>query len=102
MTGHEFVVEGRPEIQHDWKKEFARQRRDRLQDAIDEYLQDHEVSPRQAYEEILSCVQDVMDYHRKNLDRTTELKSLMMGHREVDFADELAEKWQYDKLPERF
>jgi len=26
----------------------------------------------------------------------------MMGHREVDFADEIAQKWQYDKLPERY
>jgi len=25
-----------------------------------------------------------------------------MGHREVDFADEIAQKWQYDKLPERY
>ena len=98
------TIEGRPEIQHDWKKEFERQRKDRLQDAIDEYLQDHEVSPRRAYEEILSCVQDVMDYHKKNLDRSTSLKSLLLGHREVDFMDdpELAAKWQYDKIPKHF
>jgi len=25
-----------------------------------------------------------------------------MGHRDVDFADEIAQKWQYDKLPERY
>ena len=98
------TIEGRPEIQHDWKKEFEKQRKDRLQDAIDEYLQDEEVSPRRAYEEILSCVQDVMDYHRKNLDRSTVLKTLLMGHREVDFMDdpELSSKWQFDKLPVRY
>ena len=98
------TIEGRPNIQHDWKKEFERQRKDRLQDAIDEYLQDEEVSPRRAYEEILSCVQDVMDYHRKQLDRAVSLKSLMMGHRAVDLIDdpELAEKWQYDKIPKHF
>jgi predicted house-cleaning noncanonical NTP pyrophosphatase (MazG superfamily) len=97
------TIEGRPEIQHDWKKEFERQRKDRLQDAIDEYLQDHEVSPRRAYEEILSCVQDVMDYHKKQLDKATDVKSLMMGHRPVDLNDtSLEDKWMYDKLPERF
>jgi len=96
------TIEGRPEFQHDWEKEFEQQRKDRLQDAIDEYLQDDKVSPRRAYEEILSCVQDVMDYHRKQLDRATVLKSLMMGHREVDDIDDLAIKWQYDKLPERY
>ena len=84
------TIEGRPDIQHNWEKEFEQQRKDRLQDAIDEYLQDDKVSPRRAYEEILSCVQDVMDYNRKQLDRATVLKSLMMGHREVDDIDELA------------
>ena len=55
------TIEGRPDIQHNWEKEFEQQRKDRLQDSIDEYLQDDKVSPRRAYEEILSCVQDVMD-----------------------------------------
>lgn len=100
------TIEGRPNIQADeyWKKEFETQRKDRLQDSIDEYLQDDEVSPRRAYEEILSCVQDVMDYHRKQLDRATALKCLLMGHREVDFIDdpELAAKWQYEKIPGRY
>ena len=98
------TIEGRPDIQHNWEKEFEQQRKDRLQDAIDEYLQDDKVSPRRAYEEILSCVQDVMDYNRKQLDRSTALKCLLMGHREIDFMGdpELASKWQYDKLPERF
>ena len=95
------TIEGRPEIQHDWEKQFEQQRKDRLQDAIDEYLQDDKVSPRRAYEEILSCIQDVMDHNRKQLDRATVLKSLMMGHRELDL-DDLAIKWQYDKLPERY
>ena len=98
------TIEGRPDIQHNWEKEFEQQRKDRLQDAIDEYLQDDKVSPRRAYEEILSCVQDVMDYHKKNLDRSVALKSLLMGHREVDLIDdpELAAKWQLDKIPNRF
>ena len=96
------TIEGRPDIQHNWEKEFEQQRKDRLQDSIDEYLQDDKVSPRRAYEEILSCIQDVMDHNRKQLDRATVLKSLMMGHREVDDIDDLAIKWQYDKLPERF
>lgn len=98
------TIEGRPEIQHDWEKQFEQQRKNRLQDAIDEYLQDDEVDPRRAYEEILSCVQDVVNYHKKQLDRAVSLKSLMMGHRAVDFIDdpELAEKWQYDIIPDRY
>ena len=72
-----------------------------MQDAIDDYLQDERVPARQAYEEMLSCIDDVINYHKSNMDRAVELKSLMMGHREVDFED-LASKWQYDKLPERY
>ena len=78
------TIEGRPEIQHDWKKEFEKQRKDRLQDAIDEYLQDDEASPRRAYEEMLSCVDDVVNYHRKQYDRAVAFKSLLLGHRECD------------------
>ena len=100
------TIEGRPdwteENQKFWNKTYAAQRKDRMQDAIDDYLQDDQVSSRQAYEEMLSCIQDVIDYHRKGMERATVLKSLMMGHREVDDIDELAIKWQYDKLPERF
>ena len=81
------TIEGRPNIQHDWDKEYAKQRKDRMQDAIDDYLQDDKVSARQTYEEMLSCVNDVIEYHKKQLDRAVELKSLMMGHREVDLND---------------
>lgn len=95
-------IEGRPEIQYDWDKEYARQRKNRMQDAIDDYLQDDKVSSRQAYEEMLSCVQDVIDYHKKSLDRALDLKSFMMGNRDIDSIELLSEKWQYDKLPERF
>ena len=99
------TTEGRPGITDPTKllqKTYEEQRQCRMQDAIDDYLQDDKVSGRRTYEEILSCVQDVIDYHKKQLDRATELKSLMMGHRLVDDMDELAEKWQYDKLPERY
>ena len=81
------TIEGRPNIQHDWDKEYAKQRKDRMQDAIDDYLQDDKVSARQTYEEMLSCVQDVIDYHKRQMDRAVALRSLMMGHREVDLND---------------
>jgi len=67
-----------------WKDVYARQRKDRMQDAIDDYLNDDEVDARRAYEEILSCVDDVINYHKKEMDKAVELKSLMMGHRQFD------------------
>ena len=76
------TIEGRPEIQvpNDyWQEEYGRQRKDRMQDAIDDYLQDDKVDFQQTYDEMLDCVQDVIDYHQKSLDRAIALKSLMKG-----------------------
>jgi len=81
------TIEGRPELNVDWNAEYEKQRKNRMQDAIDDYLQDDKVSARQTYEEMLSCVQDVIDYHKKEMDKAVALRSLMMGHREVDLND---------------
>ena len=75
-------IEGRPEIQHDWDKEYARQRKNRMQDAIDDYLNDEAVEARRAYEEILSCVDDVRQYHKDQYDKANELYNLMLGNRD--------------------
>ena len=80
---------------------YEKQRKCRMQDAIDDYLTDEKVPARQAYEEMLSCINDVMEYHEKAYCRARGLYDYMMGNREVDLED-LAKKWQYDKLPERF
>ena len=82
------TVEGRPELNVDWNDEYAKQRKGRMQDAIDDYLQDEKVNPRQAYEEMLACVQDVINYHKKELGRASELRNLMMGYRSVDSLDD--------------
>ena len=74
-------IEGQPEIQHDWDKEYARQRKNRMQDAIDDYLNDEAVEARRAYEEILSCVDDVRQYHKDQYDKANELYNLMLGNR---------------------
>jgi predicted house-cleaning noncanonical NTP pyrophosphatase (MazG superfamily) len=60
---------------------YDKQRKCRMQDAIDDYLQDDEVDARRAYEEMLSCVQDVIDYHQKEYVKARELYDLMTGNR---------------------
>jgi len=80
-------IEGKPDIQVSddyWKIMYEVQRKDRMQDCIDDYLQDDKVDARRAYEEILSCVDDVINYHKKQMDKAVALKSLMMGHRSFD------------------
>ena len=71
-----------------WSHEYSKQRKDRMQDAIDDYLNDDRVSARQTYEEMLFGIDDVINYHKKGMERAVELKSLMFGHREVDFIQE--------------
>jgi len=79
------TIEGRPDWteqnQEFWDKTYAAQRKDRMQDAIDDYLQDDKVDARRAYEEMLSCVQDVIDYHQKEYVKARELYDLMSGNR---------------------
>ena len=77
-------IEGRPELNVDWNQIYLSERRTRLADSIDEYLQDDKTDARQTYEEILSCVQEVMNYHKKEYDKALELYNLMLGHRHWD------------------
>ncbi len=93
------TTEGTPFLGPD--NTYEKQRKCRMQDAIDDYLTDERVPARQAYEEMLSCINDVIKYHEQAYCRAASLRDLMMGYREVDF-DDIAKKWQYDKLPERF
>ena len=63
---------------------YEKQRKCRMQDAIDDYLNDEKVSSRQTYEEMLSCINDVIEYHEKAYCRARGLYDLMIGNREVD------------------
>ncbi len=68
----------------DWSAEYSKQRKDRMQDAIDDYLNDDKVDARRTYEEILLCIDDVINYHKAQYDKAVELKELMLGHRPID------------------
>ena len=93
------TIEGTPFLGPD--NTYEKQRKCRMQDAIDDYLNDDKVSSRQAYEEMLSCIDDVIKYHEQAYCRARSLRDLMIGNREFDF-DDLAKKWQYDKIPKHY
>jgi len=61
---------------------YAEQRKCRMQDAIDDYLNDDKVDARRTYEEMLSCVDDVIEYHKRNYEKAKQLRELMLGHRD--------------------
>lgn len=62
-------------------KTYDEQRKSRMQDAIDDYLQDNKVSARKAHEEMLECVKECMDYHQNEYIKASELYDLMTGNR---------------------
>ena len=67
--------------QEDVLKTYSEQRRDRMGDAIGDYLTDEDVDARRAYEEILAEVQTWIDYHQKFLIKAQNLYALMQGER---------------------
>lgn len=67
----------------DWRAEYAIQRKDRMHDAIEDYLNDDKVDARRAYEEMLSCIDNTIQYHKSNQEKAVELKELMLGHRPI-------------------
>ena len=84
------TTEGRPFIGHDT---YEKQRKCRMQDAIDDYLQDDKVSARQTYEEMLSCVDDVIQYHQNNYVRARDLRDLLSGYGSPEY---------YKQIPNRY
>jgi len=65
---------------------YEEHRRDRLQECIEDYLQDgfgEEPSPRYLYEEMLLIIQELADYHDKHRARYLELKDYMLGSSHV-------------------
>ena len=62
----ENVIEGRPNIVHDWEAQYANQRRGRLVDAIYEYLED--VPADDFMQVVLDTIREYAEYHQKQLD----------------------------------
>lgn len=77
MTGHEYTIEGAPELKVNWEAEYNKQRRSRLVDAIDDYLQDEKIDPTSIYEEMLDVLNELITFHSINLNKVQDLKNMM-------------------------
>ena len=102
------TTEGAPVINNSdeyWKKEFKKQRASRLQDSVDEYMQDGEVDA--FFEDLRTAIQDLIDYHGKQKENAQTLMKVVSGHRPLQLQQEddkyfqrkynLAEADYYDK-----
>ena len=83
-------------------KTYEEQRRDRLSEAITDYLTDEQATARRCYEDMLAEVESWIAYHACNMKKAEELKALMLGERFYD--KELTEKWgvPVPKMPGRY
>ena len=79
------TTERRPFIGSD--KTYAEQRKCRLQDAVDDYLQDEDVSILDFYSDLKDCIEDIITYHKKNKERAMGMLQLVLGHRPIDGLD---------------
>jgi|14BtaG_2_1085337.scaffolds.fasta_scaffold09961_4 hypothetical protein len=67
-------------------KEYAAQRKDRMGDALNDYLNDDKVSARQAYEEMLSEAIEWRDYHQKQLAKAQQFIDLCHPNRAESYS----------------
>jgi len=78
-----------------WKEEFKKQRASRLQDSVDEYMQDGEVDA--FFEDLRTAIQDLIDYHGKQKENAQTLMKVVSGHRPLQQEYNLREAEYYNK-----
>ena len=72
---------------------YEKQRKCRMQDAIDDYLNDEKVSGKQAYEEMLSCIDDVIEYHKTAYCRAMSLRDCMTGESVLNLQHRIPDRY---------
>jgi hypothetical protein len=58
------TVEGRPNIQEDWEARYREQRKDRLTDAVHDYLDDANTSILEFYNDLRDIIVEMNTYHK--------------------------------------
>ena len=62
-----------------WQESFRQQRADRLQDSVDEYMQDGEIT--RFYEDLTKAIQSLIDYHQQQKEYAMTAMKAIGGHR---------------------
>ena len=58
---------------------------EQLDNWVNDALSCEDLTPQDIYNTIVKCVDDSVEYHKKNLTKSIDLLSLLKGHRPVDF-----------------
>lgn len=68
-------------------KTFEEQRKERLHESIDEYLNDGEVDVDLFYKELREGIQNLIDYHDKMKQKAQDGLEAILGHRPIPELD---------------
>ena len=77
------TIEGCPPFV-DMNMTYDSQRRERLGDIVHDYLSDNEITARRFYEDLVSEVTELADYHEAELNKAKEVLNLLHGTRFKD------------------
>ena len=75
---------------------------EQLDNWVNDALNSEDLTPQDIYDTVVRCVDESLEYHKKYLTKSTELLSLLKGHRSVDFSNEPYEGWDYTATGEKF
>ena len=67
-----------------------------LENWVHDAISCEDLTPQDIYDTIVKCVDDNIEYHKKNLTKNIEVLSLLKGNRPVDFDDVLKEREYYE------
>jgi bifunctional DNA-binding transcriptional regulator/antitoxin component of YhaV-PrlF toxin-antitoxin module len=72
-----------------------------LDNWVNDALNCDDLSPQDIYNTIIQCVDESVEYHKKYLDKSIKLLSLLKGNRDIDF-NEPYDGWDYTATGEKF
>ena len=72
---------------------YDKQRRDRLSEAVGDYLTDESTSPEQFYNDLKKEVQDWVDYYKEYYNKSSQVLSYITG-RETVISDATDKDWE--------
>ena len=81
------TIEERPEIDFDWKSEYVKQRKDRLCDAIHDYLDDADASILEFYNDLQDIIVEMNTYHKTFAEKAENALLLLLGKPVVEKAE---------------
>ena len=88
------TIEGRPPMtETDWQKVYAKQRKDRLTDAVHDYLDDNDTSILEFYQDLRDIITEMNTFHQKFAEKAKGALLLVDGKFGSDEVETPQEAW---------